>query len=552
MSKMTKTSKIWYHPAIDGYMNAVRNGDIEACKEQHQLMDFLIKKLDDPHAVLKGNLIDKVLENSKKHFSWELLPWEKFITAFVHGAYYDDGSLMFDEYLIMMGRGGGKTGFMAHEEWALTSVENVPSYDIDIVATSEEQATTSFNEIHELLENRQKYYKKYFKWTKKQIVFKKTNSKIKYRTNNANTKDGGRPGAVIFDEIHAYRDEDSINVFTSGLGKKPNPRRFYFTTDGYNRDGFLDQLKEEAKLILAGERPNRRTFPFICKLDDPSEWENKEMWVKANPSLPYFPNLMHEMESEFEKAHDREKSRIEFMTKRMNIPATKASSPVAAWEDIKMTNQDTPDLRGKPCIVGIDYSDTMDFCGLVLLFYVDGKYYVKHHTLINHKALESRKYKVPLDVAKEKGLVEIIEDETNHPKYIVRWVLEQAKLYDIKGIAADTFRRNYLQQEFTNNGFDELLKARTGIKTHTELENNIDDLFAYHTLVFTDDDFMMRWYTNNTYKDRDSRQNIEYKKVEPKLRKTDGFFAFLNAYQFRNLLDTQTVTYHRGLRTRTY
>lgn len=549
---MKMTSKVHYHPAIDEYMNGVLDGNILACQEQKQLMKFVQSKLNDPHAILKRDQIDTVLSNAEKHFPWPLLPWEKFLTALVHGAYYDDGSLMFDEILVMMGRGGGKTGYMAYEEWELASIENIRNYDIDIVATSEEQATTSFNELHDLLESREKYYKRFFKWTKKQITFRKTNSKIKYRTNNANTKDGGRPGAVFFDEIHAYKDEDSINVFTSGLGKKPHPRRFYMTTDGYNRDGFLDQLKEEAKMILAGERPNRRTLPFICKLDDAAEWQDKKMWQKANPSLTYFPNLQHEMESEFEKAQDREQSRIEFMTKRMNIPAMKASSPVAEWPAIKATNQETPDLRGQPCVVGIDYADTMDFCGLGLLFKIGKKYYWKHHTLINYKALQGRHYKVPLEVAFKRGLAEVINDETNQPKYIVDWVLKQAAYYDIKGVAADSFRRNYLQQEFTNNGFGDLLQARTGIKTHTELENNIDDLFAYHNLVYCDDDFMMRWYTNNTYKDRDARQNIEYSKIEPKLRKTDGFFAFLNAYQFQSILNKPTATYHRGLRTVTF
>jgi len=545
-------TSIKYHPAIDNYMNDVLSGKIIACKEQIDLMHFLQKRLADPHAVIRTDLIDKALNNIDKHFVWKLLPWEKFILAFVQGAYYDDGSLMFDEFLLLLGRGGGKTGFMSAEEWLLMSVQGIRNYDIDVVATSEEQATTSFNEIHDLLSSNERRYKKNFQWTKKQIKFKKTNSKLKYRTSNANTKDGGRPGAVFFDEIHAYKDEDSINVFTSGLGKKPYPRRFYMTTDGYNREGFLDQLKEESKMILNGERPNRRMFPFICKLDSPDEWSNEKMWDKANPSLIYFPNLRHEMESEYEKAQDRDQARIEFMTKRMNIPATKAQSPVASWDDIKATNQEVPDLTGKPCVVGIDYSDTMDFCGLGLLFKIGEKYYWKHHSLINYKALQGRKYKVPLDVAKERGLITIIDDETNQPKYIVDWVLAQAKKYDIKGIAADTFRRTYLEDEFTKNGFPELLKARTGIKTHTELENNIDDLFAYHNLVYVGDDMMMRWYTNNVYKNRDMRGNIEYSKIEPKLRKTDGFFAFLNAYQFRELADAPVATYHSRLRTRTY
>jgi phage terminase large subunit-like protein len=39
----------------------------------------------------------------------------------------------------------------------------------------------------------------------------------------------------------------------------------------------------------------------------------------------------------------------------------------------------------------------------------------------------------------------------------------------------------------------------------------------------------MRWYVNNTYQDLDGKGNITYKKIEPKTRKTDGFFALIHA-----------------------
>jgi phage terminase large subunit-like protein len=40
---------------------------------------------------------------------------------------------------------------------------------------------------------------------------------------------------------------------------------------------------------------------------------------------------------------------------------------------------------------------------------------------------------------------------------------------------------------------------------------------------------MMRWYTNNVYVETDKKENKSFKKIEPKLRKTDGFFAFLHS-----------------------
>ena len=63
----------------------------------------------------------------------------------------------------------------------------------------------------------------------------------------------------------------------------------------------------------------------------------------------------------------------------------------------------------------------------------------------------------------------------------------------------------------------------------------VEDLFAYENIVYGDD-LMMRWYTNNVYIKRDPKQNITYEKIEPRLRKTDGFFALLHALQFADQL----------------
>ena len=78
-------------------------------------------------------------------------------------------------------------------------------------------------------------------------------------------------------------------------------------------------------------------FPFLCKLDDEIEVDDFEMWEKANPSLPYFPHLKQEMETEYENMQTRPSARIEFMTKRMNLPQEETMFSVASWEQIKAT-----------------------------------------------------------------------------------------------------------------------------------------------------------------------------------------------------------------------
>ena len=43
-----------------------------------------------------------------------------------------------------------------------------------------------------------------------------------------------------------------INVKRGGLGKVPNRRTFYLSTDGYVRDGYIDSMKEKIDSILSG------------------------------------------------------------------------------------------------------------------------------------------------------------------------------------------------------------------------------------------------------------------------------------------------------------
>ena len=198
----------------------------------------------------------------------------------------------------------------------LSGHHGIKNYDIDIVATSEDQAKTSFEDVLNILET-PKFARKLKSFYKSKILIKhiKTKSKFEFNTSNARTKDGKRSGTVIFDELHEYEDYSNIKVFTSGLGKKKDPRIFYITTDGNVRGGVLDDMKEEAQMVLNKELPDSTLFPFICKLDEEQEVHDESMWEKANPSYRYNENLQHKMRKEYHDMKRNSALRIEFMTK---------------------------------------------------------------------------------------------------------------------------------------------------------------------------------------------------------------------------------------------
>ncbi|MGB4616275.1 MAG: terminase large subunit, partial [Limnochordia bacterium] len=110
---------------------------------------------------------------------------------------------------------------------------------------------------------------------------------------------------------------------------------------------------------------------------------------------------------------------------------------------------------------------------------------------------------------------------------IANWFLEQAKKYNIIDIVCDSYRVSLLESEFTQKGLP-LTEVRSGPITHAKVAPLIEQIFAEETLVFGDNP-TMRWYTNNTCQEMDKKGNTTYLKIEPKTRKTDGFFALIHA-----------------------
>ena len=517
---------------LQQYIDLVESGAIRTCQEQKLLVAMVKRVLQEEKLKVDAVRIEKYL-SYQKYFPFALFPWEVFVFILHNCVFKTDGTPRWSDLFVLMGRGGGKNGYLSFEDFCLiTETNGIAYYDIDICANSEEQAKTSFDEIYNILENPKwrKKFQKNFRWTKTEIQNKKTLSKIKYRTNNPKGKDGLRSGKVDFDEPHAYENWENINVFTTGLGKKPHPRRTYVSTNGDVREGPLDQLIEKSVKILKGEIPDNGFLPFICKLDNEDEVHDSDNWEKANPSLPYLPTLKEQMKREYQDYLLDPVINNAFMTKRMNIPQGRKDTEVASWENILKTNAEVPDLTGKTCVCGIDFSKTTDFVSAFLLFKENEKYYGIHHSWFCTACNDKHRIKYPLHEAAEKGLLTIVNDVEINPSLIATWIEEQSMIYDIDKIAIDSYRYSLLSRELSNIGYDAKDKRVKLVRPSDVMlvQPKIHSWFVSNKIIWGDDS-LMRWYTRNTKLEPAQNNNFKYGKIEPKSRKTDGFMAFVAA-----------------------
>lgn len=521
------------HKYIEEYFEKYENGEIRLNKDRIDLINYLKRDvLSRDDLYFDEQQIENYISFSERWFFF-LDPWEKFIAPFIFLYFKEDDELFFEEFFISMGRGGGKNGFITTlATYFISPLHGIPHYDVAVVANSEEQAKTSFKEAFDKIESEKSLQKSFEAW-KAQIIGKATKSVFKFKTSNASTKDGGREGCVIYDEIHEMEDRATVDVFSGGLGKVANPREFFIGTDGFVREGFYDQLVERCRNVMNGDNPDDdRIFPFICKLDDKSEVDDYEMWEKANPAfekpiLGRSKRLFNKVKKQYLALNTNPGGRLAFMTKRMNLPEEDVEKDVTSWENILATNKPFPELLHRTAIAGFDYASIRDFASVGLLFKIDGQYVWKTHSFVRKGFLQMVKLKAPIEEWEQRGLLTIVDEPSIDPMHIVRWLDSQRDYYGIQKVVADNYRMDLLKPLLEEYGFEyEFIRNPRGV--HSKVAPIVEDSFANHKIIFEDNP-LMRWYVQNTLVKTDALGNKTYLKKEEKTRKTDGFQAFLMA-----------------------
>ena len=539
------------------------------CKEHPKWINrdrkLLIKNIVKPTLKRKDVFFDEeTYRNCLRYIEgnfYELFPYQKFLIAFVF-MYDSTGEPVFPEIVILMGRGNGKDGLMAPlANFFQTPLYGIPEYHVELVANSEQQIKDTFNVVYNKLAGNPKFKGK-FRVTKEVIENLETRSILRYNTSNAGTKDGKAPGCIFFNEYHAYENNDSVNVFESSEGKKRNFREIIITTNGYVREGPLDKLLDDCRKILEGGANPLGIFPFLCRLDRESEIGKFDPMHKANPSMEYLPTLERAIERGYERAkNDQEKYR-EYITKRCNLPQLREEQAVTSWKNILLCSyKDTKrksvrkslDTTGKMAIIGIDYADVRDFASAgVLTIDDDGNHKWRQHTWICSESPFLKSIKFPIENVGKAGFrdFEVVRAPVIPVDGIVDWCEKIMQDYAVVKITMDTYRYTLFKTVFEQRGIT--IETRDNPQGTVRLIRKIgsacgiiapsvEKLYSEHRVDYGDS-AIMRWYTQNTGTLTDKYGNMQYVKIEPKLRKNDGFMAFVAAEFSADLLK-ETIIY---------
>jgi len=534
-------------PQITEYMRLVETGKVRSCERQRKLCAYVRRTFAEEELIIDTERIER-FGGYLKYFPFDrLFPWEWFLLTLFLCVFTKDGEPRWNTLICFIGRGAGKTAFIAFiafccmTKWnrVLGSDRGIDDYDVDIIANTEKQARRSFKVIHKMMTKHRAKFKPFFAWNLEVISSLNTGAELHALTSNPASLDGLASGLFICDEVHYMDSYENITTLKTGQGKTPHKRRAYISSNGNKREGVFDQELKRCDQILDGLIDDDGYLPFVCMLESEEQVHDPRNWEIANPSLPYDKDLFIACQDDYKDWMRNPYGNPDFMTKRMGLPQGDKENEVASWEDLTRAMRDLPDLTDYPCVCGIDLAKKDDFISAALLFKVDGEYFVKHHSWLCRHSRDWSRIDSRVTSYDNPDSLTIVDDVDIPITVVTDWIYEQQEHYDIVKVAFDDFRQQLLRPGLEDLGYSfEGKTARTVRPSdHMKVLPVIDSALKRGEISWGNE-LLMRWFAHNTkiVQMKDFNGNYKYEKIEPKGRKTDGFMAMVAAFCIADVL----------------
>ncbi len=494
---------------------------------------------------------------------FELSIEQKYIAACIFGfKMYDEELQMevryFREMVLFVARKWGKSTFISAVADFLLMADREAAAQVWCLATQKVQAAIVYEAAKSFLQtsdvltppsNPKKHWRtKRDKDNSEMLLFPATNSYMKAGSKNSQSQDGLNPHGVVIDELHAIKDRNTYDVFSSAMGARTQPLIVIISTFGFVREGIFDSVLERCRKVLAG-KSKERLFPMIFRVDDDDKPEDRSSWIKANPGLGSHPTMSY-LEGEYQKALEDPAQMPSFLAKHLN----RASSMSVVYFDLPNVDRCAVDMTEdmiyeKYAVGGVDMAETTDLCCASAIVPLDGKLYLFQKYFIararieqNSKADKMAYESFCLTAAADplnKELLQVCEGSMVKKSDVTAWYMELAEKYDVTfwKIGYDRWHGGDWVDEMEMNGFSKedsegrgvTFPVAMGAKSLSGPMKETRSLFEDQVVQYSRHNGLFRWCTTNTAARVDINSNIQPDKAKSRAR-IDGYVSFLIAY----------------------
>lgn len=322
-----------------------------------------------------------------------LLPWQKaWWEALYSFRMADTGLRRFTEGLLEVARKNGKsTMFAADGMYDLFVGEG--GTDICCASNDDRQAKLIWSEIGGMRQ-RLDPKKAITGQNLTLITNRQKNINVFRLSTKTQNKDGFNISKTYLDESHDIAEENAQSEIAEacwrGMSSKDEPLFLNCTTQGFNRDCYLDHKISYAKKVINGEIDDPHFIAFLYEQDSEQEvWQDEAAWEKSNPSIRYGVKKVAKLRRDVETAKHDKATRIHLLTKDFNIPQSNAQGWLLLEDyDYQLAEFDPNEFKNSFILGAVDLAATTDLVSAKALLMKPGdktKYIISHYWIPESK-----------------------------------------------------------------------------------------------------------------------------------------------------------------------
>ena len=366
--------------------------------------------------------------------------------------------------------------------------------------------------------------------TKKGVENFLTGSLLEVRPMSVDKLQGLRPKVSTVDEwLSGDIREDVVGAIEQGASKLDDYLIVAVSSEGTVRNSSGDTIKMELMDILKGDYVNPHVSIWYYRLDDITEVNQPDMWLKANPNLG--KTVTYETyQLDVERAEKAPSTRNDILAKRFGIPMEGYTYFFTYEETLPHRRRD---FWSMPCALGGDLSQGDDFCAFTFLFPLpNGAYgiktrcYISSLTLMKLPGAMRMKYDQFINegslMVLECTVLDMMDVYDDLDKFI------QDCQYDVRCFGFDPYNaREFVERWTKENSNYGVEKVIQGDKTESVPLGEMKLLSEERMLVFDQELFSFTMGNCITMEDTNGNRKLLKKRADQKI---DSVAALLDAY----------------------
>lgn len=436
---------------LEEYYNLIQSGEVIAGywikKEVRNLVKDLSDKrytYDTTEAHKRIRFMESMCLQSKAPYYMkpvQLMPWQKAWWEAVYSfKMASTGYRRFTEGLLEVARKNGKSTMFAADANTDLFIGECGT-DLCCASNDDRQAKLIWSEVAGMRS----------RLDPKKSVTGQNLTEIKNRLRNINifrlsarmpNLDGFNISKTYLDESHDISEENGQSVIAEacwrGMSSREEPLFLNCTTQGFNRDCYLDHKLAYAKKVISGEIEDIHFIAFLYEQDSETEiWTDETTWEKSNPSIRYGVKKVSKIKRDIETAKFDKATRIHLLTKDFNIPQSNATSWLMLEDFDYNAAFDLEEFRGSFVLGAVDLSATTDLTNAKILLMKPGektKYVLSHYWIPAIKLENASDKDVGADYVEwaKQGFLTIQDGNEIDLTDVADWFFRLYKNYNLK------------------------------------------------------------------------------------------------------------------------